>query len=102
MKQPKKVTLNETEKSKTTASQTAENPELFMLLKELRKKIAATQSVPAYVVFPDTALREMSVKQPVTIDEFMKISGVGEKKAARYGKKFMQVIADYKKQKQQG
>lgn len=101
MKQPKKVTLAETEKSKITASQTAENPELFMLLKELRKKIAATQSVPAYVVFPDTALREMSGKQPVTIDEFMKISGVGEKKAARYGKKFMQVIADYKKQKQQ-
>ena len=32
------------------------------------------------------------------IDEFMKISGVGEKKAARYGKKFMQVIADYKKE----
>ena len=68
-----------------------------MLLKELRKKNAATQSTPAYVVFPDTALREMSIRQPVTIDEFMKISGVGEKKAARYGKKFIQVIADYKK-----
>ncbi len=102
MKQPKKTTSTEAEKSKTAVTQTAENPELFVLLKELRKKIAATQSVPAYVVFPDTTLREMSAKQPVTIDDFMKISGVGEKKATRYGKKFMQVIVEYKKRRQQG
>lgn len=90
MKQPKKAA-----RPKGTEPQAAENPELFARLKELRKKLAAIQSVPAYVVFPDTALREMSAKQPVTSDEFMKISGVGEKKAARYGKKFMQAIADY-------
>ena len=97
MKQPKKTAAPEAEKSKAATSQIAENPELFALLKDLRKKLAATQSVPAYVVFPDAVLREMSAKMPVTIDAFMKISGVGEKKAARYGKKFIQVISDYKK-----
>ncbi len=96
MKQPKKNAATEAAKPKAVVSQAAENLELFAKLKELRKKLAAAQSVPAYVVFPDTTLREMSAKQPVTNEEFMKISGVGEKKAARYGKKFIQVISDYK------
>lgn len=94
MKQPKKAAA-ENSKPKS-APVMAENPVLFAKLKELRKKLAAIQSVPAYVVFPDTTLREMSAKMPDTLDAFMKISGVGEKKAARYGKKFIQVIADYK------
>lgn len=96
MKQPKKTTTTETEKTKQTATPLAENPELFGLLKELRKNVAAVQSVPAYVVFPDSTLREMSAKMPVTPAEFMKISGVGEKKTLRYGKKFIKVIEDYK------
>lgn len=100
MKQPKKATSAETEKTKQTAPPTAENPELFGLLKELRKKVASVQSVPAYVVFPDSTLREMSAKMPVTSAEFMKISGVGEKKALRYGKKFIKVIEDYKNELQ--
>ena len=66
----------------------------------LRKKLAAIQSVPAYVVFPDSTLREMSAKMPVTPDEFIRISGVGEKKAARYGKKFIEIIKEYKNKKQ--
>ncbi len=95
MKQPKKTTAVRTEK--TPSVQTAENPELFALLKELRKKLAMIQSVPAYIVFSDAVLREMSAKMPVTPDEFMKISGVGEKKAALYGKKFIKIISDFKK-----
>lgn len=71
--------------------------ELFELLKELRKKIAATLGVPAYVVFTDASLREISVKKPLTTQEFMNISGVGSIKAERYSKKFAKVITEYQK-----
>ena len=100
MKQPKKTAKPDTEKAKSSAEQSSENPELFAILKDLRKKLATIQSVPAYVVFPDSTLREMSAKMPVTPDEFIKISGVGEKKAARYGKKFIEIIEEYKNKNQ--
>jgi len=97
MKQPKRVrTATSAVKSVTPAIAQEENPELFAKLKELRKKLAAVQSVPAYVVFPDAALREMSAKQPVTREEFLGISGVGELKAKRYADKFIKVIVEYK------
>ena len=39
-------------------------------------------------------LREMAEKKPMSIDELLNISGVGEKKAARYGNAFLRVIED--------
>ncbi len=86
-----------------TVSQTIEkgmeNTELMAILKELRRKLAAAQSVPAYIVFSDASLREMSVKEPTTNEEFLAISGVGEQKCARYGKKFTETIRKYKESK---
>ncbi len=76
-----------------------ENPELMASLKELRKKLAAAQSVPAYIIFNDSSLREMSVVQPVTDKEFLRISGVGEQKCQKYGKVFTEVIRLYKEKK---
>ncbi len=73
-----------------------ENAELMAILKDLRKNIAAVQSVPAYIVFSDATLREMSVKEPVTMEEFLSVSGVGQQKADRYFKKFSCVIQEYK------
>ena len=99
MKQPKKADST-VAKSKSSTPEQAENPQLFARLKELRKNLAVTQSVPAYVVFPDATLREMSAKLPLTDKEFMKISGVGEKKAARYGKKFIKEIQKFINEKQ--
>lgn len=93
MKIPKEAVPRATVKTKETA--VIENPELFAQLKELRKRLAAIQSVPAYVVFPDSSLREMSAKMPKSMEEFLDISGVGEKKAAQYGKKFLAAIAEY-------
>ncbi len=76
-------------------AETEENPALLERLKALRKKIASTLGVPAYVVFNDASLREMSVKMPLTTHEFMNISGVGSIKAERYAKQFAAVIQDY-------
>ncbi len=73
----------------------AENSELFEQLRELRKKSAAVLGVPPYVVFSDASLLDMCAKLPKNHEEFLQISGVGMRKAERYGKKFLAVINDY-------
>lgn len=96
MKQPKSSVVP------SAPSKTAESnidTELYERLKALRKKIAATLGVPAYVVFTDASLREICQKQPLTTQEFMNISGVGSIKAERYSKKFAEVILGYRKEK---
>ncbi len=72
-----------------------EDTELMKRFRELRKKLAATLGVPAYVVFTDASLREMSVKKPRTMQEFLNISGVGSRKAERYGRQFISIVEDY-------
>ena len=59
-----------------------------------RKWLAGKQNVPAFMVFSDATLREMVEKKPLSLDELLNISGVGEKKAARYGNAFLRVIED--------
>ena len=76
-----------------------ENEELMQRFRELRKKLAATLGVPAYVVFTDASLREMCIKQPLTTQEFMNISGVGSRKAERYGKQFAKIIIEFNREK---
>lgn len=68
---------------------------LMEKLKALRAEIAAAQGVPAYVVFADTALRDMCVKLPRTDHDFLSVSGVGAAKLERYGDRFMKVISDH-------
>jgi len=71
------------------------NKALFDMLKELRLMIAATQKVPAFVIFPDAALMDMCARLPKNDEEFLQVSGVGEMKLARYGKQFMDAIANF-------
>ena len=59
-----------------------------------RKRLAGKQNVPAFRVFSDATLREMVEKKPLSLDELLNISGVGEKKAARYGTTFLRIIED--------
>ncbi len=92
MKLPKEQAQKEPKKEVAAEEDTV----LMTQLKALRRKIASVLGVPAYVVFSDATLREMSVKQPVTNAEFMNISGVGSMKAERYGKQFMGLIKEYK------
>ncbi len=96
MKRPKQEKSTEIVSPVTDTSQ--ENPELMKRFKELRKKLAATLGVPAYVVFTDASLREMSIKEPTTTQEFMNISGVGSRKAERYSKQFAKIVLDYRKE----
>lgn len=67
---------------------------LLAALYALRKRLAAKQNLPAYMVFSDATLREMVQSKPLSMDEFLNITGVGEKKAARYGMAFLRAIED--------
>lgn len=69
-----------------------EDSELFGKLRELRKKIANIESIPAYIVFNDASLRDMCIKKPKTREEFLKVSGVGYMKLEKYGDKFLELI----------
>ncbi len=70
----------------------AENQELFEALRQLRQRLAAEQNVPPYVIFHDKTLAAMVAYRPVTAEEFLRLSGVGEQKLTRYGERFMQLI----------
>ena len=86
-------------KDKRPAASGEENPVLMERLRELRKKTAATLGVPAYVVFSDATLRDMSIKQPLTTAEFMQVSGIGSIKAERFGRQFAEVIRKYQEER---
>ena len=70
--------------------------ELLEELKELRAKLAREAGVPAYVIFSNATLADMAKKQPRTMTEFRKVSGVGEIKAAWYGTAFLKRIQKFK------
>lgn len=65
---------------------------LFSLLKDLRKDIARKLNLPPYVLFQETSLEYMSTTYPITMQELAAIPGVGEGKAKRYGKEFLELI----------
>jgi len=68
---------------------------LFEILRTLRKDISEREKVPPYIVFADSALREMSEYFPVNEKELLSIKGVGESKLNKYGEKFISVIKKY-------
>ena len=70
----------------------AVDPELYSMLKDLRKKLSKHLQLPPYVIFQDPSLEAMATTYPVTIDELQNIPGVGAGKAKRYGQEFIDLI----------
>ena len=70
----------------------AVDPELYSILKDLRKKIAKQLELPPYVIFQDISLEGMATTYPITLEELQTIQGVGAGKAKRYGEEFIKVI----------
>ncbi len=68
---------------------------LMVMLRDLRKKEAKKQGVPPFVVFQDPSLEDMALKYPITLDELSNVHGVGEGKAKKYGKPFIELIHRY-------
>ncbi len=76
-----------------------EEETLFEHLKKVRSKRAGIVGVPAYVIFPDSVLREMCRRKPAAEEELLNISGIGEVKKRRYGKEFIKAIKEFEKNK---
>ncbi len=79
----------------TTDSWEGVDKELFEALRKMRSKIAGTKKIPAYIVFGDGALRDMARKRPVSLDAFLSVKGVGQKKYQQYGEMFITTIKDH-------
>lgn len=68
---------------------------LIKMLKDLRKKVSKKLNVPPYAVFQDPSIEDMALKYPMTIEELSNINGVGEGKAKKFGKEFVDLIGRY-------
>lgn len=71
------------------------NQELFLILSNLRKKLATESQVPAYVIFGDRTLIEMCKSFPTTQEAIMCINGMGPVKWIKYGPVFLDAIKKY-------
>lgn len=77
---------------KTRAFSGAANNTLWDALREHRKALATEQGIPAYMIFHDATLAEMTERQPQTLEQLGRISGIGERKLDAYGQGFLDVI----------
>ena len=66
--------------------------EVFARLRALRRELADTEGVPAYIVFSDAVLARMAALHPTDDAGLLAISGVGPAKLARYGAAFLRVL----------
>ena len=91
------LTMDEGElQAKFPQSGTVEaDPKLLVALKALRSRLAKQERVPAYVVFSNMTLEDMAAKRPKTMTQLLSVSGVGEVKAKRYGKAFLEELAKF-------
>jgi ATP-dependent DNA helicase RecQ len=63
----------------------------------LRYQIAREEKVPAYVIFSDKVLLEISIKLPKTKDEMLSIAGMGAVKYDKYGEQFLSACREMTK-----
>ncbi|HEX7847262.1 MAG TPA: DNA helicase RecQ [Chitinophagaceae bacterium] len=105
LKKPKsfKVILNhlyddanadDEENAETTVGAAADD-KLFEMLKELRQREAKKKNLPPFVIFLETSLQDMATLYPTSTTDLEKCQGVSKGKAIRYGKPFVELIAQY-------
>jgi ATP-dependent DNA helicase RecQ len=73
----------------------AGDPALLAMLKDVRHSLSKKLKLPAFVIFGDPSLEDMSTMYPITIEELKNCQGVGEGKARKFGKEFIALIAKY-------
>ena len=69
--------------------------QLLAMLKDLRRDVARKKGLQPWVIFGDPSLEDMSIMYPTNIDELKNCQGVGEGKARKFGKPFIELIAKY-------
>ena len=68
---------------------------LLAMLKDLRRDVARKLRLQPWVIFGDPSLEDMSITYPITIEELKNCQGVGDGKARKFGKEFLELIARY-------
>ena len=68
---------------------------LYVQLKSLRRSIATREKIPAYAIFEDTSLKDMTLQYPCSVEELSHCSGVGIAKAQKHGGPFIELIKKY-------
>lgn len=81
--------------SSSTAKGGGGDPALLSMLKNLRKDMSRRLNLQPWIIFGDPALEDMSILYPITYDELHNCQGVGEGKARKYGKEFIDLIRRY-------
>ena len=71
------------------------DPTLLAMLKDLRRDVARKKGLQPWVIFGDPSLEDMSIMYPISCDELKNCQGVGEGKAKKFGKPFIDLIAKY-------
>ena len=71
------------------------DPTLLAMLKDLRRDVARKKGLQPWVIFGDPSLEDMSIMYPISCDELKNCQGVGEGKAKKFGKPFIELIAKY-------
>jgi ATP-dependent DNA helicase RecQ len=92
-----KINIEKPEIKETKSKSTVNS--LFETLRKLRYEISKEESVPAYVIFSDAALRQMETERPMSNQELLAIDGVGKAKLEKYGDAFINAIIDFQKSK---
>lgn len=85
--------------SKEPAKTVSADQALFERLRQLRKTIADQNNIPAYIVFSDKTLQDMTEKMPTDKPSMMDVSGVGQQKFATYGQLFIDAISEFVSEK---
>lgn len=65
-------------------------------LKEERLRVARENSVPAYIIFHDSTLEQMSILMPESAETLLLVRGVGKQKLEKYGERFLKFIKTFK------
>jgi superfamily II DNA helicase RecQ len=61
----------------------------FSKMREMRKRVAQEDAVPAYAVFTDEELAGLAKIEKLTLATMKSVQGIGQKKVEKYGKFFL-------------
>jgi len=83
-------------KKEIPTSFTSLDAELREHLKEWRRNIARTESVPAFIIFNDETLNELVTGRPQSVNDLLEIKGIGSVKCEKYGEQILNIISDFR------
>ena len=96
-----KITIDEDklgipEKEEIQEKESTSNENIYQEFKALRTKLAKEKNLPAYIIFGDKTLLELSHALPQNYQEMLKIHGIGEQKIEKYGQLFLELCIQLK------